>query len=76
MLGMSQAEHRVMSDIGAELIFSKQRTPRPQRLPSTTGLDDETRKHMSQPVLNQLTNVEMRTKAKKRRESRRSTQVY
>ena len=29
---------------------------------------------MSQPIPNQLTNVEQKTKAKKRRESRRSTQ--
>ena len=44
-------------------------------MPSTTeNLEDEKRKHMSQPVPNQLTNVEQKNKAKKRRESRRSTQ--
>ena len=44
-------------------------------MPSTTeNLEDDKRKHMSQPVPNQLTNVEQKNKAKKRRESRRSTQ--
>jgi len=53
----------------------KQKQPRPKRVPSTTeNLEDEKRKHMSQPVPNQLTNVEQKNKAKKRRESRRSTQ--
>ena len=37
-------------------------------------MDEDKRKHMSQPIPNQLTNVEQKTKAKKRRESRRSTQ--
>ena len=55
--------------------FSKQKQPRPKRVPSTTeNLEDDKRKHMSQPVPNQLTNVEQKNKAKKRRESRRSTQ--
>ena len=58
-----------------KLLFSKQKQPRPKRVPSTTeNLEDDKRKHMSQPVPNQLTNVEQKNKAKKRRESRRSTQ--
>ena len=57
------------------IISSKQKQPRPKRVPSTTeNLEDDKRKHMSQPVPNQLTNVEQKNKAKKRRESRRSTQ--
>ena len=56
-------------------IFRKSKTPRIKRLPSTgPDTDEEKRKHMSQPVPNQLTNVEQKNKAKKRRESRRSTQ--
>ena len=44
-------------------------------MPSTTeNLEDDKRKHMSQPVPNQLTNVEQKNKAKQRRASRRSTQ--
>ena len=50
-----------------------------KRIPSasastTAEMDEDKRKHMSQPIPNQLTNVEQKTKAKKRRESRRSTQ--
>lgn len=53
----------------------KQKQPRPKRVPSTTeNLEDDKRKHMSQPVPNQLTNVEQKNKAKQRRASRRSTQ--
>ena len=49
---------------------------RKPRIPSTTSItDEEKRKHMSQPVINQPSNVEQKNKAKKRRESRRSTQV-
>lgn len=58
---------------------TKSKTPRVKRLPSasastTAEMDEDKRKHMSQPIPNQLTNVEQKTKAKKRRESRRSTQ--
>lgn len=58
---------------------TKSKTPRVKRIPSasastTAEMDEDKRKHMSQPIPNQLTNVEQKTKAKKRRESRRSTQ--
>ena len=54
---------------------SKPKTPRVKRSSSTVeNPEDEQRRHMSQPVPNQLTNVERKDKAKKTRKSRRSTQ--
>lgn len=54
---------------------SKPKTPRVKRASSTVdNPDDEQRRHMSQPVPNQLTNVERKDRAKKTRKSRRSTQ--
>lgn len=59
--------------------IQKGKAPRVKRIPSASAstaaeLDEDKRKHMSQPIANQLANVEQKQKAKKRRESRRSTQ--
>ena len=56
-------------------LFRKPKTPKVKRSSSTVeNPEDEVRRHMSQPVPNQLANVERKDKAKKTRKSRRSTQ--